>query len=82
MVSKWMPNGNINEFLGARRDVNRFELVSFFGLTWTVFVLLTIECVLQLEDVVKGLAYMHGQEMVHGDLKGARSFSALFTHHF
>ena len=42
-------------------------------LVWAVFVLLTIECVLQLEDVVEGLAYMHEQEMAHGDLKGVRS---------
>jgi len=26
-VSEWMPNGNINEFVKAHRDVNRFELV-------------------------------------------------------
>jgi hypothetical protein len=32
MVSKWMPNGNINEFVKAHCDANRFELVSFpFG---------------------------------------------------
>ena len=28
MVSEWMTNGNINEFVTAHRDVNRFELVS------------------------------------------------------
>ena len=27
MVSEWMDNGNINEFIRANRDVNRFELV-------------------------------------------------------
>ena len=27
MVSKWMPNGNINEFVQAHRGVNRFKLV-------------------------------------------------------
>ena len=27
MVSEWMINGNINEFVEAHRDVNRFELV-------------------------------------------------------
>lgn len=30
MVSEWMDNGNINEFVGAHRDANRFELVRFF----------------------------------------------------
>lgn len=29
MVSEWMPNGNINEFVRAHREVNRFELVRF-----------------------------------------------------
>jgi len=29
MVSDWMANGNIMEFLEAHGDVNRFELVSF-----------------------------------------------------
>ena len=29
MVSEWMPNGNINQFVNEYRNVNRFELVSF-----------------------------------------------------
>ena len=27
MVSKWMTNGNINQFVTTRREANRFELV-------------------------------------------------------
>jgi len=49
MVSEWMTNGNINEFVRAHKDANRFEL---------------------LKDVARGLMYLHGQEMIHGDLKG------------
>jgi len=49
-VSEWMANGNINEFVKAHKDVNRFEL---------------------LKDVARGLMYMHDQDMIHGDLKGA-----------
>ena len=30
MVSEWMVNGNINEFVKAHRDANRFALVGFF----------------------------------------------------
>ena len=30
MVSEWMINGNINEFVKAHRDANRFELVGFY----------------------------------------------------
>ena len=29
MVSEWMKDGNINEFIKANQDVNRFQLVSF-----------------------------------------------------
>ena len=29
MVSEWMSNGNINQFVKEHRDANRFELVSF-----------------------------------------------------
>ena len=32
MVSEWMVNGNINEFIKAQRDVNRFELVRFHSM--------------------------------------------------
>jgi len=29
MVSKWMPNGNINQFVETHPDANRFDLVRF-----------------------------------------------------
>ena len=29
MVSEWMSNGNINQFVTVHQDANRFELVSF-----------------------------------------------------
>ena len=29
MVSAWMPNGNINQFVREHQDANRFELVGF-----------------------------------------------------
>ena len=29
MVSEWMPNGNINEFVWTHPDADRFELVGF-----------------------------------------------------
>ena len=31
MASEWMENGNINEFVRANRDVNRFELVGIYS---------------------------------------------------
>ena len=30
MVSEWMINGNINEFISANWDVNRFNLVGYY----------------------------------------------------
>ena len=32
MVSEWMVNGNIIEFIETRRDANRFELVRFLSI--------------------------------------------------
>ena len=31
MVSEWMTNGNVNEFIKSHRDANRFELVMFYS---------------------------------------------------
>jgi len=50
MVSDWMANGNINEFVKAYPEVDRLQLLS---------------------GVARGLMYIHGNGMVHGDLKGA-----------
>ena len=38
MVSEWMENGNINEFIKAHWDVDRFELVGFIPDEYTPFV--------------------------------------------
>ena len=31
MVSEWMTNGNIKEFITVHQDANRFELVSLLS---------------------------------------------------
>ena len=39
VVSEWMTNGNINQFVAEHLDVNRFELVSsLFKLPWSSLV--------------------------------------------
>lgn len=41
MVSEWMANGSINEFIRMDRDVNRFQLVRFELFHWHNSLLIT-----------------------------------------
>ena len=71
MISDWMVNGNINDFVKTHPDVDRFGLVGF--LLKVLRPCFIDNCkTLQLMDVGRGLIYIHGQGMVHGDLKGVR----------
>ena len=69
MASEWMDNGNVNQFVKVHKDVNRFELVRFRGSKLSLLVSIVV-WFSQLKGISRGLAYMHGEEMVHGDLKG------------
>ena len=70
MVSEWMPNGNINQFVESHWGANRFELVGFpFGFLSSSLPV-NDYVVPQLGDVARGLIYMHEEGMVHGDIKG------------
>ena len=68
MISEWMDEGNINEFVERYNGVNRVQLVSHR----------LVSCggrrsrSIQLVDAANGLEYMHSSNMVHGDLKGVR----------
>ena len=42
MVSEWMVNGNINDFVKAHPDVDRLVLVSVPSRVFTAVILLTI----------------------------------------
>ena len=70
MVSEWMPNGNIKEYIGTHQDANRFELVSPPLNIVSFSVLLIVTTLRQLADVAKGLVHVHSQGMIHRDLKG------------
>lgn len=69
MVSQWMQNETIIQFVREHNDANRFELVCFSSSPPhpTVTDGATIP---QLSDVAKGLIYMHDKGMIHGDIKG------------
>jgi len=70
MISDWMMNGNINDFVKAHPDANRLELVS--SSLRVLLPSLTVGPFIKLEGVASGLIYIHSQGMVHGDLKGVR----------
>ncbi|KAJ8083204.1 Rho guanine nucleotide exchange factor [Marasmius tenuissimus] len=51
LISPWMDNGNLLQYLKATRRADVDHLVLVY-------------------DVAAGLAYLHGEKVVHGDLKG------------
>jgi len=73
MVSEWMVNGNINDFVKANPGANRVGLVGFPSKVSSSS-LRNNRPTLQLVGVAKGLIYVHNRGMVHGDLKGVRFF--------
>jgi len=73
MVSEWMANRRINQFVEAHEDVDRFKLVRFLCAGHRVRSSLKVVLPLQLADAARGLIYLHDQGTTHGDLKGVRA---------
>jgi serine/threonine protein kinase len=71
MISDWMINGNITEFLNENPGANRLGLVGFSFRISLRFVFAYDR--IQLEDVARGLIYIHRRGIIHGDLKGVSS---------
>ena len=71
MISDWMINGNINDFVEAHPDADRLGLVCF-PQSIAVLTSLIIAKFPQLAGVAQGLIYIHSKGMIHGDLKGVR----------
>lgn len=71
LISPWMENGNIVDFLKRVPDANRTWLVRA---TVRVYVQGDINYVDQVREIAQGLEYLHTMEpvVVHGDLKGVR----------
>ena len=65
-----MDNGNVIQYAGSNPEANRLRMVS---------PLLQCEAhrlfmdVIQLSEVMCGVAHLHELDLVHGDLKGASS---------
>ena len=43
MVSEWMSNGSINEFIAANRDADRFELVGVAPVSLPPMLMMTFD---------------------------------------
>jgi serine/threonine protein kinase len=73
MVSPWMAQGNIVEYLKRSPNSNRFQLVSE-GRT-LVCIMLNIGFCEQVSEIASGLSYLHSMEVIHGDLRGVSNIS-------
>lgn len=68
IVSPWMRNGNITQFL---RDNPSFPRSSLVSLTSTPTQIRRL--IYQIYDIVCGLDHLHVNNLVHGNLKGVNS---------
>jgi serine/threonine protein kinase len=84
MVSRWMENGNLLEYLNRYQAfVDRLDLVSvdsYYGRPRMLHFTSADRDRLQLRGVIRGLNYLHKHQVVHGDLKSVRAVSFSFTY--
>ena len=69
VVSKWMLNVNINQFIKVNRGADRFELVGYHS-CFLLYPILMACAPWQLKGVAGGLIYIHNRGIIHGDLRG------------
>jgi serine/threonine protein kinase len=70
MVSEWMPNGDIQNYVRKNPEADRIQLVGriVFFVAFRGF----LHRAPQLLDICHGLQVLHTHDIVHGDLKGVR----------
>ena len=74
LVSPWMNNGNIKDYLPTNSSVDRVLLVRFRCAKEFEIVLI----VMKVSDVAAGVLYLHEKAIVHGDLKGVSIHLSMF----
>ena len=67
MVSGWMPNGNVRQYVRDCPQADRLQLVCLSVSLWLSTFILTLR---QLLDICHGLQFLHSHDVIHGDLKG------------
>ena len=69
IVSEWMIDGNIMDFITKHPEVNRLRLVR---LTFVPPSIHKSSSVPQLAETASGLQYLHSMDIVHSDIKPVR----------
>ena len=67
VVSPWMPDGDLLQYLNKYPGVSRVSIVSAHDVHDSEYTELNTHKML---GVVDGLSYLHYNDVIHGDLKG------------
>ena len=74
LVSPWMENGNVVEFLARcnymASDTDPTDCVSLVSRFHTIWCCICHGCFIQALDIASGIQYLHGEKVIHRDLKG------------
>ena len=76
MVSPWMANGTVMQFLHKNPKANIDKLVRSFCQDRRM-----LNPYHQLYEIAQGIAYLHAERVVHGDIKGVGILQLIVNKH-